>query len=132
VRLRKRDTAELIRQVKEYLSRASHARVGLAKTARNFGVSPFSLSRAFREQEHLSVYQYALRGRLRRAACLLGTYDDLAQLALDLGFSSHSHFSTAFHRWAGCTPSEYREGIHRGSTRPPCNEAETVNHARED
>jgi AraC-like DNA-binding protein len=34
--------------------------------------------------------------------------DDLTSLALDLGFSSHSHFTDAFRREFGRTPSEVR------------------------
>jgi AraC family transcriptional regulator len=33
---------------------------------------------------------------------------DLAALALDLGFASHSHFSDAFRRAFGVAPSECR------------------------
>jgi AraC-like DNA-binding protein len=40
---------------------------------------------------------------------------DLTALAFDLGFSSHSHFSAAFRRAFGCTPSAFRESmrVHR-------------------
>ena len=34
-------------------------------------------------------------------------------LALDLGFSSHSHFTAAFRRMFQCTPSEFRESTRR-------------------
>jgi AraC-like DNA-binding protein len=39
--------------------------------------------------------------------------DDLAQLALDLGFSSHSHFTTAFRHRFGETPAHFRARIRR-------------------
>ncbi|TLZ02650.1 MAG: helix-turn-helix transcriptional regulator, partial [Gammaproteobacteria bacterium] len=44
---------------------------------------------------------------------LLGTYEDLSALSLDLGFSSHSHFSAAFQRTYGRTPSEFRRSLQR-------------------
>jgi AraC-like DNA-binding protein len=34
---------------------------------------------------------------------------DLTSIALDLGFSSHSHFTDVFRREFGSTPSEVRE-----------------------
>ena len=34
--------------------------------------------------------------------------DDLTALALDLGFSSHSHFTAAFRRAFGRPPAEFR------------------------
>ena len=44
---------------------------------------------------------------------LLGTvglaeYDDLTELGLALGFSSHSHFSSSFRRIYGQSPAEFR------------------------
>jgi AraC-like DNA-binding protein len=54
--------------------------------------------------------------RLTRARELLATQDDLARLALDLGFSSHSHFTTAFRRRYGDTPAQARARIRRSSS----------------
>jgi AraC family transcriptional regulator len=108
MRLRRVDTHELIRRAKDYLAQTPQTRAGLSQTARAVGTSPSTLALAFRTLERVSFYRYALNLRLARAAALLPTYDDLSRLAADLGFASHSHFSTAFHRWAGLTPSAYR------------------------
>jgi AraC-like DNA-binding protein len=50
-----------------------------------------------------------LRLRLARALDLLGQYDDLTALSLDLGFSSHSHFSASFREVYGRSPSAFRQ-----------------------
>lgn len=34
---------------------------------------------------------------------------DLTELALDLGYSSHSHFTVTFRRTFGISPSHYRK-----------------------
>ena len=44
---------------------------------------------------------------------MLGDYDDLTMLGLDLGFSSHSHFTTAFRQAYGRSPSEFRQAALR-------------------
>ena len=108
MRLRRVDTHELIRRAKDYLAQTPQMRAGLSQTARAVGTSTSTLALAFRTLERVSFYRYALNLRLARAAALLPTYDDLSRLATDLGFASHSHFSTAFRRWAGLTPSAYR------------------------
>jgi AraC-like DNA-binding protein len=108
MRLRKVDARELLRRAKDYLAQAPERRAGLTQAARAVGASVSSLAAAFRTLEKTSFYRYALNLRLARAAALLPTYDSLTELAYDFGFASHSHFSTAFHRWAGCTPSDYR------------------------
>ena len=44
----------------------------------------------------MPLYRYHLRLRLARALDLVADCEDVAALAQDLGFSSHSHFSAAF------------------------------------
>ena len=56
---------------------------------------------------------YQLQLRLARALDLLAQYDDLTTLSLDLGFSSHSHFSAAFRQAYGRSPSQFkRSALH--------------------
>jgi AraC-like DNA-binding protein len=55
-----------------------------------------------------------LRLRLARALDLMRDYEDLAALGVELGFSSHSHFTAAFQKMYGRTPSEFRQfALHR-------------------
>jgi len=72
--------------------------------------SPWRLCRAFRRAtgQTITSYRHSLRVLLalerlrdRRIA--------LTDLALDLGYSSHSHFTSVFRRHMGITPSEFRE-----------------------
>lgn len=85
----------------------------LADIAAELGYSPVYLTQVFQQVEGLPLYQYHLRLRLARALDLLPQYDDLTALGLDLGFSSHSHFTTAFHQAYGRSPSTLRQ-IARG------------------
>jgi len=83
----------------------------LAEIAAEVGVSPVYLTQVFQQVEGLPLYRYQLRLRLARALDLLGEYADLSQLGLDLGFSSHSHFSAAFQQAYGRSPSEFRQAV---------------------
>ena len=83
----------------------------LADIAAEVGVSPVYLTQVFQQVEGLPLYRYQLRLRLARALDLLAEYDDLSQLSLDLGFSSHSHFSASFQQVYGRSPSEFREAV---------------------
>jgi AraC family transcriptional regulator len=77
------------------------------------GGSPVYLTQAFQQVEGVPLYRYQLHLRLARALDLLARYEDLSALSLDLGFSSHSHFSAAFQRTYGRTPSEFRRSLKR-------------------
>jgi AraC-like DNA-binding protein len=80
----------------------------LAEIGGAVGVSPVYLTQVFRQVEGLPLYRYQLRLRLARALDLLHDCSDLTGLALDLGFSSYSHFSTAFKRAYGLTPMAFK------------------------
>ena len=85
----------------------------LSEIAAEVRVSPVYLTQVFQQVEGLPLYRYQLRLRLARALDLLGQYDDLTTLSLDLGFSSHSHFSAAFREAYGRSPSEFRQSALR-------------------
>ncbi len=85
----------------------------LAEIAAEVGGSPVYLTQVFRQVEGLPLYRYQLRLRLARALDLLAQYDDLTALGLELGFSSHSHFSAAFRATYGRSPSEFRQSALR-------------------
>jgi AraC-like DNA-binding protein len=106
-------TARLIRRAKEFLEAQMSNRVLLIDVARAVGTSPAYLTDLFTRVEGLSLHQYLTQLRLARALVELPHAGDLTVLALDLGFSSHSHFSFAFRRAFGCTPSEFRHTTRR-------------------
>jgi AraC family transcriptional regulator len=85
----------------------------LAEIAAEVRCSPVYLTQVFQQVEGLPLYRYQLRLRLARALDLLAQYDDLTALGLDLGFSSHSHFSSAFREAYGCSPSAFRQSALR-------------------
>lgn len=81
----------------------------LAEIGAEMRCSPVYLTQVFQQVEGLPLYRYQLRLRLARALDLLPQYDDITTLSLDLGFSSHSHFSAAFRGAYGRSPSEFRQ-----------------------
>jgi AraC-like DNA-binding protein len=81
-------------------------RLSVSEVAALVGLSPFHLARQFRRRTGTTMHRYRDDVRLRVALPLLaGHCDNLARLALDLGYSSHSHFATSFRRAFGVSPS---------------------------
>lgn len=101
-------TQKLVNRTKLLLSSDLARRWTLSEIAKETGVSPVYLTQVFRKVEGMPLYRYQLRLRLARALDLLGSYDDLTELGLDLGFSSHSHFSSSFRQAYGRTPAEFQ------------------------
>jgi AraC-like DNA-binding protein len=84
-------------------------RITLGDVARAVHSSPYHLARVFQQQNGVPIHRYLTRLRLRASLeRLQDGAGDLTALALGLGFSSHSHFSDAFRREFGCTPSAVR------------------------
>ena len=103
----------LVDRVKLVLASDLARRWTLADIAAETRCSPVYLTQVFQQVEGLPLYRYQLRLRLARALDLVAQYDDLTALGLDLGFSSHSHFSAAFRAAYGCPPSEFRQSAVR-------------------
>ena len=99
---------KLVDRAKLLLSSDPARRWTLSEIGAAVGVSPVYLTQVFQQVEGLPVYRYHLRLRLARALDLLGQYDDLTRLSMDLGFSSHSHFTAAFRQAYGRTPAAFQ------------------------
>ena len=84
--------------------------LSLNDIARAVQVTGAYLTDAFTRCEGVPLCRYRMRLRLNRALVDLPACDDITRLALDLGFSSHAHFSDAFKALFGVSPSAFRAG----------------------
>jgi AraC-like DNA-binding protein len=80
----------------------------LEELGRLVACSPFYLSRTFSSEMGMTIPQYLRQLRLERAAELLksGRFN-VTEAAMEVGYSSLSHFSQAFHEHFGCCPGLY-------------------------
>jgi AraC-like DNA-binding protein len=103
---------DLVDATRVVLARRFHDKLSLAELARAVFSSPFHLARIFRRETRASLHQYQNRLRLRSALeHLADGKRDLTMLALDLGFSSHAHFTQAFRSEFGFAPSDFRQQL---------------------
>ena len=99
-----------IERVRELLAANPAARWKLADIARAVHISPYHLARQFRATTGQTIWCYLTGLRLAAALDRLrGGEDNLARLAAELGFASHSHLTERFHQIYGATPSEVRK-----------------------
>jgi AraC family transcriptional regulator len=76
----------------------------IERLARDAGVHPVRLSRAFRRHVRAGVGEYLRELRVRWVEERLGGDLSLAELALAAGFADQSHMTRAFRRVTGTTP----------------------------
>ncbi len=112
------DHAERVETAKMYLASRMSEAVTLEDVASAVYASPFNFARIFQQQTGSPIHRYLTLLRLRASLERIADSDiELTSIALDLGFSSHSHFTDVFRREFGQTPSEVRRRASRRKIR---------------
>lgn len=111
-RARRRPDAGLVEGARDVIARRFTDDLSLSDIAQAVGASVFHLARMFKARTGFSMHAYRNQLRLRLALeRLRDPRVELTDIALDLGFSSHSHFTETFRRTFGTTPSAIRESL---------------------
>lgn len=106
------DHAERTEAAKVYLASRMSEAVTLDDVGASVNASPYNFARIFQQQTGVPVHRYLTMLRLRAALeRIADAHVDLTDVALDLGFSSHSHFTDVFRREFGETPSAFRQKL---------------------
>jgi AraC family transcriptional regulator len=105
----RRADVEIVERARFALAERYDEPITLDAIASAAGVSHFRLCHAFRKRTGTTLHAYREQLRLRTALERLSSCrSDLTDLALSLGYSSHSHFSANFRRVFRMTPSAAR------------------------
>lgn len=100
-----------LRRCMERLVDESEQALRLGDLAREVGVHPVSLARAFRRHYGLSPGQLQRRSQLNRAAALLRRGEAIGQVAAACGFADQSHFTRLFRAEYRSTPALWQAGF---------------------
>ncbi len=98
----------------QYLQRQLDAEeeIALAEVARIGALHPQSVSRFFQQHLGMNFQDYVQSMRIARACQLLReTREPVSHIALEVGFTSASHFNQLFRRIHQQTPTEYRRAL---------------------
>ena len=107
-----RREVDLVEAARDVIARHFKDNLSLSDIARRVECSVFHLARIFKARTGFSLHAYRNQLRLRAALERLAEPRvDLIDIALDLGFSSHSHFTETFRRSFGKTPSAVRDTL---------------------
>jgi len=77
--------------------------------SRKVGLNEFKLKKGFKELFGNTIYGYLLDYKLDKAKIdLVDNKKSISEIAFETGYSSQAHFSTAFKKKFGCSPSSIR------------------------
>lgn len=101
-----------LQQVVDYINIQLDQNITLVELSEVAKMSPYRFSRAFKQSTGLPPHQYLLSCRIERAKTLLSNSQrTISEIAYELGFASHSHFTLTFRRFTGTTPQVYRDNL---------------------
>lgn len=101
---------EQIQQTIEFIEDHLGEEIDIVNLAKRASLSPFYYQRLFSRLVKKPVAEYIKLRRMAKATEVMLQKDKrILDIALDLGFSSHEHFSRTFKDTFGLTPDEYRK-----------------------
>jgi AraC family transcriptional regulator len=98
-----------LQQVLDYIHTHLDRDLSLAELAEVINVSSTYFASLFKQTTGISPHQYVIKQRVERAKVMLKKTDfAIADIALQVGFSSQSHLNQQFKRITGMTPKQIR------------------------
>jgi AraC-like DNA-binding protein len=95
------------RQARAYIDECYSQNISLSHLAAQVSLSPYYLLRVFCAEVGMPPHAYLESVRIRHAQRLIQAGRPLAEVALEVGFSSQSHLTQHFKRIIGVTPGQY-------------------------
>ncbi|MFP4378344.1 MAG: helix-turn-helix domain-containing protein, partial [Spirochaetales bacterium] len=93
----------------DYIELNYDGHIELESLAKMMATSPTHLSRVFRREIGVPLFEYLNRTRVRKACELLRRTDfSITQIAIEVGYNNVSFFNRYFRKVMRCSPREYR------------------------
>ncbi len=102
-------TRTQLQQAIDYIHTHLDQDLSLVEIAEVINISPTYFSTLFKRATGTSPHQYVIQKRVERAKMMLAKTElTIADIALQVGFSSQSHLTQHFKRFTGMTPKQFR------------------------
>lgn len=96
-----------IKRVCDFISYNFAGNLSLKKLAGIACLSPFHFQREFKKKVGITPHEYLSDFRISKAKKMLSNSEDIADIAIQLGFYDQSHFSRIFRHTVGVPPGKY-------------------------
>ena len=104
------DAPLIVKRAKNYIHMQYSKPIRLEQVASEISVSPFHLSRVFKQSTGVGFLEYLNRTRIEHAKELLRKHElRVAEVAYMVGFQSLAPFNKAFRQFVGMVPKAFRK-----------------------
>jgi AraC-like DNA-binding protein len=98
-----------VQKVKNYIKQSYMNDVRIERIAKSLSLDRHYLSRIFKKETGLSIQDYLVQERMKRACALLSEGRSITESASLCGYADLCNFSKMFKRIYGISPSDYRK-----------------------
>ncbi|CAI6080739.1 response regulator [Cohnella sp. JJ-181] len=103
---------DAIQQIKQYIYEHSHEDISLEAIGKRVGLSPFYISKLFKEQLGVNYIDYLTECRIEKAKKLMGDPErSLKEITFEVGYHDPNYFSKVFKKMCDVSPTEYRKTL---------------------
>jgi len=101
---------KIIIKAKNYIYKNYTGKIYLKEVADYVNLSPYYLSRIFKQQTGINFTEYLNKVRIKKAKEYIRNFDlSLGEISQKVGYEDFSYFSSVFRKYEGCLPSEFRK-----------------------
>lgn len=101
---------QIINKIKGFIRSHYDRGLTLEEIAESVYLSPYYISRIFKEEQGITVMDYLTKVRIEEAKKLLRNPKyNIDEISGKLGYSDPSYFSKVFRRYEGMSPSQFRQ-----------------------
>ncbi|SFF36927.1 two-component system, response regulator YesN [Paenibacillus catalpae] len=103
---------DTIQQIKQYIADHSHEDISLEAIGRMVGLSPFYISKMFKDQLGINYIDFLTDCRIKKAIKLMGDPErSLKEITYMVGYHDPNYFSKVFKKMCEVSPTEYRKTL---------------------
>jgi two-component system response regulator YesN len=97
-------------QIKQYIIEHSHEDITLDAIGKKVGLSPFYISKMFKEQLGVNYIDFLTECRIEKAKKLMGDPQrSMKEITFEVGYHDPNYFSKVFKKMCDVSPTEYRK-----------------------
>ncbi|MFC5468677.1 response regulator [Cohnella suwonensis] len=110
---------DTIQQIKQYIIEHSHEDISLDAIGKRVGLSPFYISKMFKEQLGVNYIDFLTECRIEKAKKLMADPErSLKEITFEVGYHDPNYFSKVFKKTCDSSPTEYRKTLHGKKGQP--------------